>query len=52
MNVIDPPLFICAAPYLAAYNDPQKRVSSADLSAAVSAARLAPSVTDAAVMNK
>jgi len=51
-KVIEPPFFICAAPYLAAYKDPQNRVSIPGLSFSVSIASPAPSVTDAAVVNR
>src|ERR1700683_2365050 len=51
MNVIEPP-FIRSAPYFAAYNDPQKRVSIEGRGAELSFARFKPKVTDAAVMNK
>jgi hypothetical protein len=51
MNVIDPPAFILAAPYLAALNAPQKRVSSAGRSDALSGVSRASSAALPAVMN-
>jgi hypothetical protein len=51
MNVIDPPAFMSAAPYLAALNAPQKRMSIAGRSDALSGVSRASSATMPAVMN-